>query len=359
MSAGASAEITLRGQDGGGGGVIRRDGMYLTFGSAKVQVGPPQGLTQIPNLDLLISVLEVNQNGIPDSDMATLMQAVLPSPTRRYFKVEPNQLNSETYKRLIEEYAKLLKNQVDPNNLSLAAITIQEDTFLLPPFFSLKSAEQAAILFHESLWLVKPDIKYDELVSAEIVMQAHIERNGVQPAYNSELVAILSGLVNKPQYALYAAIKEDIQAGVFEKYQLPLGVPYMAAGYSKKKPLHYSKQHYSLKDLFPKGVYKNQKELFMDVTRAIKKYPEFKFLKVMYDNGSRLTSTDSYLDMALVGIPQDGNIQLSSSCVIDKKEFRKRNFSDVAYGVMDLFAGESPSGHYTVHSVPVLNVCIE
>lgn len=283
LQAFAGSENKAPGNDGGGGGVLKREGIYLTFGSAglKVKVGAPQGLESIPNLNLLRDVLLATQRGIPDFYLGQLLDAILPSEKRRYFAINKNQLEDGTYKKLIEEYASLLKNQVDPNNLDLAAITIKEDTFLLPPFFQLKPAEQAAILFHESLWIVKPEIQYDELVYAEMVMQRHIEKNGTKSVYSEEFVDMISRLFDNRTIGFVAAIFEDIKAGLFKKQQMQLRVdPQTKKSYyilpeGLKIPLIQRAEN------TPIGY---KAELSMLLYKATKNYPEFKYLKYLFKN---------------------------------------------------------------------------
>lgn len=209
---------SFAGQDGGGGGVIKRDGMYLTFGSAgmKVKLSAALQLEQIPSLNLLLSVLDA-QILLPAEFRGQFLQATLPSDLRRYFKIDQSQLNSETYARLIREYSKLWGGQVDPKNLDIAAITVGQDTFLLPPFYHLKAVEQAAILFHESLWIVKPSIAYEDLVSAEITMQSHIEKYGSQSVYNADLMVIFGNALNNTALILAAALIEDLRLGYLVK----------------------------------------------------------------------------------------------------------------------------------------------
>lgn len=261
----------LKGQDGGGGGVIKRDGMYLTFGSAgmKVKIGAPQGLQQIPGLDLLIGVLGSSLDGMPDKFMGQMLNAVEPSMERRYFKIEQKDLDSNTYGNLIKEYAKLLSGQIDPKNLDLAAITIKNDTFLLPPFFVLKESEQAAILFHESIWILKPEVEYQELVNAEMTMQAHIQNNGAHlNVYNPELAAVIGGIFKNYGLVVYAALEEDVKNGLFIKYKFPVE----------------EHETYSLGRVDIKLKYGDEEkaEYTMWLRKMMSRYPEFKFLKILY-----------------------------------------------------------------------------
>jgi hypothetical protein len=317
---------TYAGQDGGGGGVIKRDGMYLTFGSAKVKVGY-LGMQQVPGLDLLISVLEANHRGIPAEFQGLLLNAVLPSNERRYFKIDQSQLNIATYTKLIAEYSKLLKNQIDPNALDLAAITIQNDTFLLPPFFQLKPAEQAAILFHESIWIIKPDIQYDELVSAEVTMQNHIEQFGTNSVYDLELLLVIGQIFNSPSVVFAAALNEDIKAGLFKvevpqpitpeppkkkkKSKAPVETPVPQYNYITWEQL-LPNSHTLFTDRINTGV----GALVSDLNDAMKKYPQFTFLKALYKVRNSVVSLNLY------SVPDQAR-------VFEDTDYRSRNLSCV------------------------------
>jgi hypothetical protein len=291
---------TYAGQDGGGGGVIKRDGMYLTFGSAgmKVKLSAPQGLQQIPSLDLLISVLDSTQGGAPDSLQGKLIDAALPSDVRRYFRIDSSQLDSNVYANLIAEYAKLLNGQIDPSNLDLAAITINRDTYLLPPFFQLKSAEQAAILFHESIWIVKPNVQYDELVNAEMVMQAHIEKYGTRVVYDPDLITMISSIMGYKLLPLLLAIKEDFKNDLFNKYGFPYSHIYTKnPNYPDWGPekFYSAEKYYLLTTKLFLNSSKNEAEYLMNIRRDMKQYPEFKFLKILYSLRTKINMyTESY-----------------------------------------------------------------
>lgn len=276
-------QSTTRGQDGGGGGVIYRDGIYLTFNSAKIKVGAPL-LEEIPGMDLLLAVLDNNQKSLSSAVHGELISAIVPSESRRYFKIDQSQLENGTYQRLIAEYAKLLKNQVDPNNLALAAIHIKEDTFLLPPFFQLKQSEQAAILFHESLWIVKPDIEYDQLVRAEMTMQRHIEKFGTQTVFSLDLLTAIGFVAGNYSDIVYAAVIQDAENGLFKKYKFPTEklwnyvdkTIYIGGDYDKPKSTSQSAYVLNLFSQTSGSI------LISEVREAMKQYPELQFLKAMY-----------------------------------------------------------------------------
>ncbi len=303
------------GQDGGGGGVIKRDGMYLTFGSAgmKVKLSTPQGLEQIPGLELILSILDA-QERLPDTFRGKLVNAVLPSDIRRYFKIDQSQLNSQTYARLIAEYSKLWNGQVNPNNLDLAAITVANDTYLLPPFFKLNQTEQAAILFHESIWIVKPSISYADLVNAEITMQSHIEKYGTQNVYNPDLMAILGGVLENNALIIAAALKEDL---------LRDNLVYIAESkknvqVSKRKTEERTVQEkyislISLSDIgyYEKGSEEEQRARFvMQIRELMKQYPNSLFLKQLYSLRNKILSARFWNEKKDIVVIYDVSVNL-------------------------------------------------
>ncbi|MES2769453.1 MAG: hypothetical protein V4596_09935 [Bdellovibrionota bacterium] len=272
----AEPKPTLKGQDGGGGGVIKRNGMYLTFGSAgmkieMVKLSIPQGLQEIPGLSMLVSLFYSNED-LTKNYIGKFIKALAPSPTRRYFKIEKSQLEQGTYERLIAEYIKLFKDQASPNSLGLAAITIADDTYLLPPFFELKPAEQGAILFHEALWIVKPEIQYAELVNAEMIMQKQLEVHGSQWSYDPEFVSMIGEILGLESYVSATALIQDIKMGRLKKCGIKI-----------------RRGAYDLYDLLPDQYSIWSKDnLSYDLYKAINKCPDVTFFKLIYSYSSTL-----------------------------------------------------------------------
>lgn len=261
---------TLKGQDGGGGGVIKRDGMYLTFGSAKIKLDLSLAEEEIPSLGLLVQVLDAISMHPVENLTGGLLSALFPSQNRRYYKITQSQLSQKTHEKLIETYSKLVGNQVDPADLNLAAITVAGDTFLLPPFYQLKSSEQAAILFHESIWVIDPNAKYESLIKAEMEIQKHIEEYNTQPIYNLDLWLALGNLLPYKSPILASALQMDIERGLFTKY-----FPYEAQEPKDVFSILLPQSH-------DRSEYFDKASLIVELREAMVKYPEFQFLKVLY-----------------------------------------------------------------------------
>jgi len=79
----------------------------------------------------------------------------------------------------------------------------------------LKPYEQAAILFHESYWIFKPDATYLEVVSAEMAFQKFLEAKQVKK-YHPALARIFSGLFGQ-HISLSMALTQDLKSGALVK----------------------------------------------------------------------------------------------------------------------------------------------
>lgn len=197
---------------GNGGGGVARDGVYMTFGSAGVYVDPePMGMETVPSLDLLLRT--IREAGIPESEMNSLFRAAAPFGAREYFNVIKDKFDEVTYKRLREEYAALSKQPAESIVIFAVTDPSTRKTFLLPEFFGLKASEQAAILFHEAYWVIKPGATYQEVVSAEIAFQKFLEQKAAG-IYEPKLADKLGVLFASPSLGLNMHLKRDLQSGV-------------------------------------------------------------------------------------------------------------------------------------------------
>lgn len=166
---------------GNGGGGIKREGEFLTFGSARVQLTPIESpLRDVPGVEMLIQEI----NGLPylsKHDKGVLISHVFPTANRRYFNIEEKDLSEEAINELKRIYGETVN--VDPDKIAIFAITSRgyKDTFILPNFYKLREmSEQAAIIWHESLWTMIPRMPYGEdyrfVIQTEMNMQAYIEK---------------------------------------------------------------------------------------------------------------------------------------------------------------------------------------
>lgn len=135
-----------------------------------------------------------------------------PSPKRKYFRAKDGAEFAKVKEKLIIEYSEV--THIPPEHLVLFAITdpVTSATLLLPEFYHLSEVEQAAILFHESLWAGGYDLNYESVIIAEQAAQAYF----VNPKDKEIYYRFFSTLNNiLPQrlgrYALlYAVIKFEL-----------------------------------------------------------------------------------------------------------------------------------------------------
>lgn len=197
----------------GGGGWVSND-QYMTFYSAKIPVRRQSiSYEKIPGLSFLLN--KVNGLVISPSDKARLTKLFLTIGKRKYYSVDEGKFDKEFRQELIEKYSKLMGIPAD--NVTLFAVTDRSswETFLLPEFYKLKEVEQAAILFHESLWLLREELTYSEVVWTETVAQAYFqEPQSAERFYDFHLQ--LSTLLGDIRSVLYGALVRDTQVGAFQ-----------------------------------------------------------------------------------------------------------------------------------------------
>ncbi len=214
------------GSAGGGGGAAIEDdqGRVQTFTSAGIKMNINQPLT---DEDLKVGMDELKRvflnQYISQEVKAKVVGAILPtvdrnlSDSRNYFSIQYSDLNDDIKKNVLQIYQQRLKvalknpNEYEnlKNRILQVGFTIGRNTYLLPKFFELrKASEQAAILFHESLWVINPNLSYDTVTAGESLMQRHIENH---LTFDLELFGFLSALFNKKMSLVWAALKYDIE----------------------------------------------------------------------------------------------------------------------------------------------------
>lgn len=164
----------IAGREGNGGAGIFKNGRYVSFYSAGIQVEVEAVPKPIPSLDTLVEFISRNKF-IPNYQIDKFSQALLASPTRKYEHVKEETFTPEIRARLLEEYKRITKIAI--NDLSLFAITetTSNTTFLFPQFEKLSLNDQMAILMHEALWTLIPQANYETIVRAEIAFQRFLE----------------------------------------------------------------------------------------------------------------------------------------------------------------------------------------
>lgn len=196
---------------GNGGGGVVRNGVYMTFGSAGVYVDPePVGMEAVPGMDLFLST--IRETGMSESEKDSILRATAPFGARAYFNVIKEKFDEATYEKLRREYAVIAKQP--PESIVIFAVTDPKTrkTFLLPEFFGLRVEEQAAILFHEAYWILKPKASYQEVVSAEVAFQKYLEQKAAG-VYDPNLAEKLSILFGNPSSSLNMHLKQDLRSG--------------------------------------------------------------------------------------------------------------------------------------------------
>ena len=198
------------GSEGHGGGGVIRNGRYLTFGSAGVQIGL-KPIAKVPGLPLVISVFQ----GMPLDDVwkGRLLSSVFPMGARQYFALDSADLSAERRAALIQSYSDAIGAQVPVASLVIFAITSGTETFLLPEFFELNETQQAAILFHEGLWEISTDLTYRFVVDAEIAFENYVTQQKPNYAYDEALFLKLGALFKNNMIPALAAAKDDFGNG--------------------------------------------------------------------------------------------------------------------------------------------------
>lgn len=168
MSSLAGIEV----RNGGGGWVS--DGQYMTFYSAKIPVQrKPLEASKIPGMNYLVKKMLGLKT--VEGVKTQILKTIFPVSDRPYYAVDATQFNESLKKDLRSKYAHLM--HISEENVAVFATTdpVSHETFLLPEFYKLREPEQAAILFHESLWVLDPNLDYTKIVAAEEAAQAYFE----------------------------------------------------------------------------------------------------------------------------------------------------------------------------------------
>jgi hypothetical protein len=161
----------------GAGGVIDSNGRYSTFYSANIPVlGTPLEAAEIPGMETLIN--NIASLEIPGLSKGFLLSEIYPSGGRSYYKVDKDKFDDIFQKKLAQKYADLMNVPADQVVLFGITDPASQTTFLLPSFFELTEVQQAAVLFHESLWVAYKDTSYEMMVVTEQAAQAYFQDPG-------------------------------------------------------------------------------------------------------------------------------------------------------------------------------------
>lgn len=86
--------------------------------------------------------------------------------------------------------------------------------YKLPDFYKLTKIEQASILFHESLWILRNELNYGQVISMEQYAQAYFESNN-SPENFYRFYSQLSFLLDDATVGFLATLRFDQKQKIF------------------------------------------------------------------------------------------------------------------------------------------------
>lgn len=202
-----SEEKNPYGHEGGnGGGGANVNGRLLLFSELEKENGVELDGSNIPQLnETYLEVLDWKLLPIYQTRIET---ALWPTTTRTYERKA--KMDPVTENRLRELYYQIEKPlNVSMNDFVLYAVTnpLTQKTYLLDAFFNLcpngAAADdlcrrrQQAILFHESIWLMNPNVSYEMVLDAE---EAYLKNDRLR------LFEVLDGIFGRGNFYLRNAI---------------------------------------------------------------------------------------------------------------------------------------------------------
>jgi hypothetical protein len=210
-------------EGGNGGAGIDRNGRYMTFYSAGLYTEPQPisgvGPDVIPGVDALIAFAQQFPYWSAQ-EKSFLINAAMPSSTHEYYKVLGDQFGAQTKARLLAEFARVTGQPVQSLELFAVTDTQKRQTFLLPAFYSLSTADQVAIMFHENYWLLFPNADYNTVVAAEMAFQAVFSA----PTDPARIMDLLSKYGDSDE-TLQVMAKEDQASGALKGLLTAKGIP--------------------------------------------------------------------------------------------------------------------------------------
>lgn len=196
-----------------GGGGWTSDGQYMTFYSAKIPAQKkPLNSSEIPGLNYLVKKIFTLK--ITESLRTDILKSIFPVSNRNYYKTNASEFDEDLQKDLKKKYAAIMG--MSQENIAIFATTnpASNETILLPDFYQLSESEQAAILFHESLWILSPRLNYAHIISAEQAAQAYFENDRIAENIQT-FYYILSLLMDDPTIPLIASLHFDKEHNLF------------------------------------------------------------------------------------------------------------------------------------------------
>lgn len=225
MLVGLSAFAEGSGGVKGGGGIVR-NGEYLTFRSAGIDISVgihPLDLKSIPGLAELLS--DESTLNLSDQHKNDFFEASYPAGARKYFSIAS--ISPALRTSLIDAYYKAINQQAGLNELVPYAFTIGKETYLLPEFFKLVgkngiSDNQAkeVILFQEALWAIDSGkMTEDTATEGQITFEKFLIAHGDHSDFDEDLYHFLQKVfIRDPSLSLIAAAKVDFKSGRLQKF---------------------------------------------------------------------------------------------------------------------------------------------
>lgn len=142
----------------------------LSFCKERVEIAAT-GQKIRPALDLAQNTIQAL--GVTGALKGLILSKLLPAEGRRYYQISPNSLTPELQTKLQLCYEQET-HRSQSARASWQAVTLGQDTFLLPSFVSLSNFAQAAVLFGEGLLVLNPQTEYSKILSARSAIEEHM-----------------------------------------------------------------------------------------------------------------------------------------------------------------------------------------
>lgn len=339
-----TSEITQAGQlTGNGGGGVKRDGLFLTFGSEKVKLFQTP-LKTVPGLEALKLVVE--KIPLPQTHRGTLATAIYPIGKRQYYAIQAEDLTETKRVEIKLEYFKAMQERVAFDDLVIYAYTNTTDreTFLLPEFFEIsgknplgipedqyKEIRQVAILFHEGIWMLRPDLSYREIFRGEILFENYLAQNP-HLGFDTHLFAYFNKIFGDPIVALMSAAQMDHASGKLtpllnQAEKIPMTHLFGEDLYIECRSYHELGHHY-------RSFRLNTATVQAFLITQMRRYPEISFLGELYsllDQVSLITYSRNGMASCeeALWLAKMGSVSLDAFRSI--QEQKRRVFNVVAY----------------------------
>ena len=237
------------GNDGGGGGMLCKDiNNCMTLAEAGLRIKTEPDSASAPKKPAVsyevMQEMDSIINGLPVSeDVKQMLKYRVDLPITSYESVE--YYDAKKFKKIVEEYTQILsENKFPDSNLTIAAISNYEKTYLLPEFLKLNTHSQALMLIHEGV------VRTTGSVRKALELDGHIvdALNGAQNSYGLTRSIVGLGYDNLKSSVKYvvASYIRDQQTNFGKKYKLSSQiVNELDGGVDLKEDLYISNELYN------------------------------------------------------------------------------------------------------------------